>query len=212
MSLKNTLFTQWRFAEQQNAVIKTLWGVIALLVLLNGFAYIGWSHAPSQMRVYIPPNIDAGTWVKPGSIPDPTLYAFAYQIFTAINSWSDNGSDDYQNNIKAYRNYLSSRFYQALMTDAIHRQNNGSLNRKRLTGGVTGMGYQESRVTRLGNGTWRVDLRLQINETVAGSVVKDVVMDYPLIITRVNESIQLNPWGLVISGFSEPPTRIKTDV
>ena len=78
--------------------------------------------------------------------------------------------------------------------------------------GVSGMGYQPSDVKPLGNGTWQVQLHVQIVETLDGSVIKNVIMDYPLIVSRVHASIQVNPWGLAITGFNEQPYRIKTIV
>jgi len=148
--------------------------------------------------------------ITPHHIPKSTVYAFAYQIFTAINTWTDSGQADYEKNIQAYKDYLSVRFYQKLQTDYQHRRENGALSRQRMMSGVTGMSYTPADVKSLGNGTWRVNMHLQIVETVNGSVVKNVIMNYPLMVARVHESIQVNPWGLALAGFYQPPYRLKT--
>lgn len=212
MRLKTILFTQWRRDDEQNAVIKVLWSVIGILVFIILLLSMGWISAPSRLRVYLPPNLDHGNWIKPNDIPKSTIYAFSYQIFTALNTWTHSGTLDYQKNMNAYKNYFSSRFYQRLENDYLDRANTGALNRERILSGVSGMDYDAPLVQYMGNGTWHVDLKLHLIETVDSSLVKDVITDFPLIISRVNESIQVNPWGLIIDGYYQEPTRIKTTI
>ena len=76
--------------------IKTLWGVVAILIVVNLLLLIGWMSAPSRLRVYLPPDLTQGALIKADAIPKSTVYAFVYQIFTAINTWTNNGADDYK--------------------------------------------------------------------------------------------------------------------
>lgn len=206
------LFHAWKKFDELQLIIKTLWGVVAILVTINLLLFIGWMSAPRRLRVYLPPDLTQGALIKVDAIPKNTVYAFAYQIFTALNTWTHNGADDYKKNIQAYKNYLDPRFYQELLEDYDTRASNGSLGRERLVTGVSDMGYDPQDVHILGDGTWLVDMHLKIQETVDGSVVKEVLMDYPLIVSRVNASIQVNPWGLAIKGYDKDPTRIKTEI
>jgi integrating conjugative element protein (TIGR03746 family) len=208
--IKTYLFPAWENKAQQNAVILTLWRVIGILIFANLLLFIGWIEAPNKLRVYVPPNLEQGGWLKPEVIPPSTIYAFAYQIFTSLNTWSNGGEHDYKTNIYAYKNYFSERYFRDLLTDYSDRSSNGGLNRNRVMAGVTGRDYDSSKVRALGNGTWEVNLTLHIVETVDATVVKDVIMTYPIIISKVNESIQVNPWGLQITGFSQEPVRDKT--
>ena len=211
-SIRHFLFRQWGHKEQQSAVIQTLWKFIAVLVLLNLVMFLGWKTAPDKLRVYIPPNIERGGWLKPGVIPESTVYAFAYEIFAAVNTWTNGGEHDYRSNISAYKNYFSDKFFQKLMTDSIERSASGALTRNRVMSGVTGMGYEPVSVKSLGNNVWSVDMKLHILETVDASVVKDVIMDYTFIVSAVNESIVINPWGLQITDFGKEAERVKTNV
>ena len=206
------IFKVWKKFDELNLTIKSLWAVIIILISLNIFLAAGWMNAPSSMRIYLPPDLTQGAMIKPGAIPKSTIYAFGYQIFTAINTWTNEGSTDYRKNLNAYRNYLSSRFYRELLEDYDTRAANGSLGRQRLVTGVSDHSYSQEDVKILGDGTWLLNLHLKIQETVDGSVVKDVVMDYPLIISRGRASIQVNPWGLAITGYNQEPTRIKTTI
>jgi len=208
----NILFNAWKKFDELTLTIKTLWFVIGLLVLVNFLLIIGWISAPSRLRVYLPPDLTQGALIKVNEVPKSTVYAFAYQIFTAINTWTNSGADDYKKNINAYKNYLSPKFYQELLEDCATRSTTGALGRQRLVTGVSSMGYDPKDVEILGDGTWLVNMHLKIQETVNGSVVKDVTMDYPIVISRVNASIQVNPWGLAIQGYYKDPKRIKTSI
>lgn len=204
------MFSAWKKIDQMSAAIKTLWGVVGVLVLLNIFMWAGWKSAPQQLRLYIPPDLSRGAMISPENVPKSTVYAFAYQIFTAINTWTNSGDKDYKANITSYKNYLSTSFYNDLLKDYQSRKDVGALDRTRMMTGVTGMGYTPTNVKKLGDGTWLVNMQLEITEEVGSSDVKKVVMDYPIIVAKVNESIQVNPWGLVIKGFYQEPYRKKT--
>ena len=208
----NILFNAWKKFDELQLTIKTLWGVVAILIVVNLLLLIGLMSAPSRLRVYLPPDLTQGALIKADAIPKSTVYAFVYQIFTAINTWTNNGADDYKKNIQSYKNYLDPRFYQELLEDYDTRVSDGSVGRERMVTGVSDMGYDPQDVHILGDDTWLVDMHLKIQETVDGSVVKDVLMDYPLIVSRVNASIQVNPWGLVIKGYDKDPTRMKTNI
>lgn len=204
------IFQMWKRLDQLHITIKTLWIMIGLLIICNSLLFIGWKSSPKLLRIYLPPDLSQGAMIQPEKITKNTVYAFAYQIFTAINTWTKTGQDDYINNINAYHNYLSSHFYQTLLADVNSRQQEGALTRQRLVSGITGLGYNTTSVKVLGKDTWIVILQLQIQESVDGALVKQIEETYPLLVTRVNTSIQINPWGLEISGFQAPPHRTKT--
>ena len=204
------MFRYWKERDNQNAIIKALWIVIALLVVINVVTLMGWRSAPTKLRCYIPPDISGGAWIQPGKVNKSTVYAFAFQIFTAINSWTDSGEKNYANNIHQYRQYLTPRFHATLTHDVAVRHHNGELMRRRIVSGLSGMGYSPSTVTDLGNGTWRVNMVLHLVETVDTQVVKDAEIQYSVFVQRVNASININRWGLQLAGFASRPQRKKT--
>lgn len=205
------MFKAWKKFDELHLVIKVLWIFIGILVFVNVILCIGWMHAPKKMRIYIPPDLSSGALINPNEIPKASIYAFAFQIFTAVNSWPESGAQDYAKNLNSYRNYLSSSFYYALLRDLKSRQENGELNRHRIMSAATAMPYSEVDVKKLGNGVWLVNLHLQLIETLDGSVIKNVVMDYPLQVASIHTSIQLNPWGLVLTGYHGKSFRVKTE-
>jgi len=136
------VFRAWKKLDQQSITIKTLWAVIAILVGLNLVLTWHLATAPQRMRVYLPPDLTRGETIAPNHIPKSTVYAFAFQMFTAINSWDGDGNKDYGNNIHRYHHYLSGKFYHDLKQDNLTRQANGELARQRIMSAVSGMGYQ----------------------------------------------------------------------
>lgn len=204
------MFNLWKKIENDRQLIQALWKIIILLAGIIGLMGIGWMRAPSKLTVYVPPDISNGATVKPQVIPAGVIYAFAFEIFTAINTWSNGGEKDYDSAIKTYRYYLTPHFQSLLLADEKSRKEEGSLSRIRLMTGYSGMGYTSESVKSIGNNMWEVDMRLELVESVNGETVKDIVVDYPLKVVRVNEATTLNPWGLALDGFVRAPTRSET--
>lgn len=209
---RNYLFNAWRQEDNNRALVRTLWIFIGLLLVINLSLWVGWKSVPTKQRFYIPPDISQGATVKAGEVPSVTVYSFAYTMFAFLNTWSHDGEKDYFKNIQSYKNYLSEQFYRSLLTDATSRRSSGGLNRMRIMSLMPGEGYSPEKVKNLGGGSWVVYLKVHIVETISGSVVKDIDMQYPLIIRAVNSPISINPWGFSLAGYSTEPTRIKTRI
>ncbi len=211
-------FALWKQLEKLERLAKNLWVVIGLLMIANLCLFWGWHNAPKFLRIYVAPNqIASGAVVKPGDVPNEVVYAFAYQLFTAIGTWSFNGEKDYPQAIRTFRYYFTPNFYRYLTKDYERRKKQGSLGRVRTMSGISGLGYLDSNVEdtsslvkALSANLWVVHLKLQVTERIGDTVVKDVLIDYPITVTRVNLSIAMNPWGLALDGFASPPKRIKT--
>lgn len=206
------MFNTWKQLDANSELIKALYVIIGLLFILCILFFWGWRSAPKHLTVYIPPDISEATTQKPNVIPKPSVYAFAFQIFTAINTWSQSGTDDYPKEIADYRYYLTIPFHSALIADYKQRSSEGSLSRTRLMTGFSGKGYSNQSVKVLGPNSWAVTLTMHVVERVGNTVVKDVLIDYPLRVVRTQMSINYNPWGLALDGFVKPPHRLKTFV
>lgn len=207
------LFKTWKIIDAQQLLIRTQWVILSIIVLILFVALSGWRAAENHARVFVPPALElSGGLTEINSVPLTTVYAFAFQIFSAINTWPDNGDTDYKTNLIQYQRYFTASMFQQLEQDAALRLQQGALNRKRVMAAVAGMGFDPTAITALGNGVWLLDLKMDVLETVGGTVVKHVIMDYPLRIERVEDAVQVNPWGLVIAGFARTPYRIKTIV
>lgn len=210
MTVIDKLFNAWKKEDKDAQVIQLQKRFIYLLGLLCFLFCIGWMNSPSQLTVYIPPDISNGATLKAGEIPNPLIYSFAYEVWQEINYWPHEGTQDYQNNIHTYWSYLTPSFKSDLLQDYVDLKAGGQVQRQRYLQGDTGAAYDSTNVKKLSNNTWEVDLTMRLTEFKNNQPVKDVEVLYPLKITRMNISQQNNPYGLAIAGFVTEPVRLKT--
>ena len=204
------LFDYWKQEDKYQLIIKLQSGFIGILLVLSLLFFWGWKSAPERLTLYLPPDISGGVFIKADQIPPQDIYEFAFQVFGSVNTWTNDGTTDYPTLIQNYKDYFSPNFMGWLNSDYQDKSQQNALDRKRY---MTLYGtYNSNDVTKVSQDTWQVNLEVEIVETVDNQVVKDVVMVYPLIITKADLPITSNPWGLVISGFASQPTRIKTNV
>lgn len=214
MSIKNikklNVFDYWKQEDKYQIVIKLLSGFIGVLVLLSLLFFWGWRSAPDRLTLYLPPDISGGVFMKANQIPPQDIYEFAFQVFGSVNTWTNDGTTDYPTLIANYKDYFSPSFISWLKSDCAAKEQQNALERKRY---MTLVGvYSSGDVTAISDGSWQVNLDVEIVETVDNQVVKDVIMQYPLQVSRADLPITSNPWGLVINGFASEPTRIQTNV
>lgn len=188
--------------------IRTLRLMVLLLALLLAFAIWGWRQAPHDLTVHVPPDLRTGAMLKPGEVPAPNVYAFAYRMLQSLYTW-DLGSTDYPKAIEVFAAYLTPNFRTYLADDAERRARAGELaNRTRMVAELPGHAYEDRRVQVLGAGAWVVWLDLQVVETVGGVNVKKTFVRYPVRVVRYETDISKNPWGLALDGFASDPVRL----
>lgn len=191
------------------AHVKALYIIIAILTLIAFYAMWGWKTAPKDIRVYIPPDLRAGGVFEIGEVPTSVVYVFAHYIFQQLNTWREEGKEDYAENIYALKHYMTPRFQVNIQKDLELRAENGELsNRTRTVQELPGSGFSEDKVKVLGNGRWEVILDYDVKEQVNQVSVKETPVRYVLKIVRYNIDPEKNPWGLAIDGFALPPKRI----
>jgi integrating conjugative element protein (TIGR03746 family) len=200
----------WKKEDADAQIIKIQKYFITILFLLCSGFFTGWVTAPSRLTVYIPPEIQNGATIKAGTIPEPLIYSFAYEIWQELNYWPSEDGEDYKKNIKTYWPYLTPRFKAELIEDSSVLKESGQIQRIRYLLGLSGAAFDIANVKKLGNDTWEVDLKMRLTEFKNNQPVKDVEIIYPLRITRTNVSPKNNPFGLMLDGYLSEPQRLKT--
>jgi integrating conjugative element protein (TIGR03746 family) len=200
----------WKKEDADANVIKIQKTFIYILSVLSLVFSIGWMSSPSRLTVYIPPEIQNGATLKVGSIPDPLIYSFVYEIWQELNYWPKEDGEDYQKNTHRYWSYLTPKFKSELIAEEKDLRLSGQLQRIRSLQGLSGAAFESANIKKLGNDTWEVDLRMRLSEYKNGQAVKDIEIVYPLRVTRINVSPQNNPYGLALDGFISEPERLKT--
>ncbi len=204
-----TVFNAWKKEDRDLAVIRVQKICMGILFLLCLTFAIGWMTAPSRLRIYIPPDISNGATLKVNEIPNALIYSFTYEVWQELNYWPQDGSKDYQKNLRVYDAYLLPAFKTELLQEYADLTNAGQIQRQRY---VQGMAFDNTAVKKIGNNAWEVDLKVRLMEYKNNQLVKDVEVLYPIKIVRHDISNSYNPYGLAIAGYLSPPLRLKTYV
>ena len=196
--------------DNVRAHVRSLWVVIGLQGLIILALWSGWSQAPSNLRIHIPPDLRSGAVLGTEEVPAANVYAFAFYIFQQLNRWPDNGAEDYGKAIFRIAAYLTPRYRNDLVADMELKARRGELAyRVRGVQEVPGHGYEERRVDILASGAWVVWLDLDLLESVKGMTVKRTTIRYPLRVVRQAVDPETNPWGLALDGYAgEGPQRL----
>lgn len=201
----------WKKEDKDAAIISAQNRFIWIVVGLCIFFGIGWMHSPSDLTIHIPPDIQNGATMKVNEITNSAVYSFSYEIWQRVNYWPEDGSKDYNQNVRTYAAYLTPRFQSELLQEYDELKESGQVQRQRLMQGVSGSSFTSADVKKLGDGTWEIDLKMRLLEYKNNQLVKDIEMLYPLKAIRWDVSSESNPYGLAIDGFVSPPVRLKTN-
>lgn len=198
--------------DNVRAHLRSLWAVIGLQGLIILALWIGWSQAPKQLRVHVPPDLRSGAVLAVEEVPPANVYAFAFYIFQQLNRWPENGATDYGSAIFRVSPYLTPRYRHDLIAEMERKAQRGELAyRVRGVHEVPGHGYEERRVDVLSSDAWVVWLDLDLLESVKGMTVKQISIRYPLRVVRQAIDPETNPWGLALDGYGGDGPRRLTD-
>ena len=196
--------------DNVSAHVRSLWVVISLQFVVIVALWFGWSQAPKQLTVHVPPDLRSGATLAVNEVPASNVYAFAFYIFQQLNRWPENGAKDYGMAIFRLSPYVTPRYQSELMADLELKGRQGELAyRVRGVQEIAGHGYEERRVDVLAPGVWVVWLDLDLLESVKGMTVKKTAIRYPLRVVNLAVDPETNPWRLALDGFSgEGPRRL----
>ena len=196
--------------DNVRAHLRSLWTVIGLQFVVILALWFGWSQAPKDLTVHVPPDLRSGATLPVNAVPAANVYAFAFYIFQQFNRWPEDGARDYGKAIFRISPYVTPHYRALLLADMALKGRQGELAyRVRGVHEIAGHGYEERRVDLLAPGVWVVWLDLDLLESVKGMTVKKTAIRYPLRIVSLDVDPEANPWGLALDGFaSEGPRRL----
>jgi len=191
---------RYRIAFAVMAVFIGLLFVIILYLLTNQYSF---SQQLRHQRLYlVPSQVTQGGYVHTNDVKPVFIYGLAYQIFVALNTWSESAAKDYVNEIHTYRFYLTPEYREQLKLDYQQSKAAGNLTDSvQSISPYDGMGYRQNSVKMVTPGTWEVDLPLRVTRYKGKSVIMDALYRYRLRVVPTTSSIVNNPWGLAIAGI-----------
>ena len=130
--------------DNVRAHLRSLWVVIGTQFVVILALWFGWSQAPRQLTVHVPPDLRSGATLSVNEVPAANVYAFAFYIFQQLNRWPEDGAKDYGKAIFRISPYLTARFRTDLMADMELKGRQGELAyRVRGVQEIAGHGYEE---------------------------------------------------------------------
>lgn len=204
-----------RFKSREEEMLKSVRyrdRIITFLALALAISITGLVRAPHVIDVYQAPDPRFGNLNQPGAVPPTAVYTFASHIFTLLNTWPNDGAQDYKANGSRLSAYLTPNYFKEVWDDADSRLAANELKgRTRTVSLADGAAYTDAAVKLTGDDAWVVFLDLHLEERVDNNVVKDVNVRYPLRIIKRRISRDKNPWQLAIDGFASTPVRLLVD-
>ncbi len=188
-----------------------------LSMFLNIFLGICLYRVPKKESIYIPPHIpNSGLTIKAGAISNSEVYAFAYYIWQAIQTWAVNGAEDYKKNLDQYAPYITPNFKNVLEQEGKALYAQGFLyGHQQMVFGAEGRTYSANSVKYIGHNTWLVHLDMRtINRIAAGDnnqafvsshVVRDAETNFVFKVVKYDYAPNQNHWHLAIAGYAVPP-------
>lgn len=182
-------------------------GLLGGLLLLLGVAV--W-RLPTQLSVYVPPDLSRPQLVKPGEIPSAYVYAFGKIVMEALNYCPADCANDYRDNLETLRHYLTASCYEDLK---MHLERNRSLyaSRTRKLLPVGDEIFDPLKVTRLDQDVWEMRVDYLLEEHVKGVETRRNRYHYPLRLIRYTVPIDRNPFQLAFDCYVPPGPRPATD-
>ena len=210
-------FDTWKiidFQKQKLKIFRYFIGILCVIILLLWSSINGIKEQLKTQRLYLTPaQVLQGGYYKINSISNAFVYGFVYQMFVAINTWSDNAQKEYKKNIIDYRYYITPSYRSYLNNDYENSFETGNL----LDSVQTIAPYNDisyvngTQVKHTGDNSWVVDLQLRVTRYKDNAVLMDALYEYKVRVIRTAESIQYNPWGLALDGLVSKK-RLKTFV
>lgn len=193
----------------KDQTIRALWAALVIAVAAAIWMGLGWSLAPQQLRVHLPPDLSSGAVLTPGEVGSANVYTFALYIWQQLNRWEQDGDTDYPAKIHALQHYLTPSCQQNRLDDHRVRQARRELSdRARSVWELPGQGYRADRVYSDGPGHWVVTLDLALEESLLGEPIKQRAVRYPLRIVRYAVDPERNPFGLALDCLAAAPSVI----
>ncbi|MFM2588238.1 PFL_4703 family integrating conjugative element protein [Vibrio sp. TBV020] len=190
--------------------IRTLRAGLAMMTGVAGFACYGWLSAGQDFTVHNPPDLSSGSSRPWWEVPEPNVYDFAVNLFSLINRWQKDGSQEYSRNLHLYTHYLTPQCRKVLEQDEQNKRLKGELSgRERSLSPIPGYGYRDWRVTTNSKDSWTVQVDLELKEYVDSTLVKHNYSRWPLRIVRYDVDVENNPWKLAIDCFDGPAREIQ---
>lgn len=194
--------------QHHNRLLLAFIGLLSVIVLA---LIINLMTMPKRYEFWLSPNMAAnGGLMKANDIPNEYVQGFVSSLMPTLYTWSNKGKEEFNQNIKAFHYYFTTR-HEQLLRDTLGAYKNAQLfDRSQVASLYRFMEPQDIR--KIAPDTWEVKLILRITQRLkdnSGMVIADKVVAYHLRVVKLNLSRLHNPFQLALDGYTRPEERLQ---
>lgn len=202
--------------DNNKAALRIMATISFVLLALLFYQMQAANTARQHIQIDIPPDLSNGATIKPGVKQHTSIYDFTSRFFQQLQHWRYDGSKEYEQNIKRYRNFFTPAYVAFLERDFKRRKQDGELSARTRTLYPLLSAWDDDRVKVLSKAgglenSWIVLLDMELIETYKGEQIKRMYLRYPVRVVRFDADHQHNPWGLAFDGYADDPKIIRKE-
>lgn len=194
---------------EQRVQIRILLVFLAGLLAANIILSLDRAKSRAALQVYQIPYLDSPIQSSSEYVPKASIYGFAGTTWQMLNEWERDGEQDYIDNLQKYGGYLDRGFQTTLYEQFKALKHNPHKGRQREINLSAQYYNPEGSVRKISRNIWDVNIVFRVREYIDNTIIKDVLIEYPLRVEKIPLTEAKNPYGLVLAGFAGEPKRIK---
>ncbi|MFO9584300.1 DUF2895 family protein [Legionella pneumophila serogroup 1] len=205
------MFEYWRKIDSLHHHNRLLLAFIGILSIIVFSLVIILMTIPKRYEFWLSPNMAAnGGLMKASEIPNEYVQGFVTSLMPTLYSWSNQGKEEFNRNIKAFHYYFTPH-HEQLMRGTLAAYKNAQLfDRTQIASLYRFMEPQD--IQKIGPDTWEVKMVLRITQRLkdnSAMVIADKVVAYSLRVVKLNLSRLHNPFQLALDGYTRPEERLQ---
>ncbi|WP_133127687.1 DUF2895 family protein [Legionella nagasakiensis] len=205
------MFDYWKKIDNLHHHNRLLLAFVGILMMIVLALIITLFHTPKRYEFWLSPNMAAnGGLMKASDIPNEYVQGFVTSLMPTLFSWSHNGKNEFNRNIKSFHYYFTPRHEQLLQQTLTTYKNAQLFQRAQVASLYRFMEPKD--IKKISQNAWEVKLVLRITQRLkdnSAMVIADKVVIYHLRVVKLNLSRLHNPFQLALDGYTQPEQRLK---
>jgi len=190
---------------------RLLMGFVCILVVLNLALTLVISTSPSRYEFFLTTSMaTAGGKIKPSEVQEENIYSYAAMLMPLFLSWEKGNIEGVKKQIERMQYYMSPRHLALQKKNLIENHTTGMYERSQTASLYRNLEIND--IQRISQNVWSVHLVLRVIQRLDDTdkeLISDKVIDYHVRVARVDISKALNPYSLVLDGYSEQERLVK---
>ena len=197
------MFKYWKKIDELHHINRILLATIFGLMLIISGLILTIITTPKRFEFWLTPQMAAnGGLMKPDQVSDEYVQGFVSTLLPLMNTW--NNDKDFTKHLHDFHYYFTSNFHEHLVK-TMHAYKEAQLFNRIQTASLYRF-IEPSDIKRLGKNAWEIHLILHLTQrlnTKNPLLISDKVVEYFIRVIKVNESRLLNPFELMIDGYTK---------